>query len=219
MGFGVQATGASAAMAEVTADVGTSGAATSSDPMVPNAAAADAPEPSAATTDAVAPEAPATAADAPTPSLVTANTAAADAATTSTSVPESSASVQDAPTPSSQPAAEEELEVVSVRQLLQGPPEEDAVPLPRVLVRVQRTIEEATSTAEAAFRQEWTALESELQRLGDWHIRLDERTKAEASCAAATRSEPEADLETYRKGLQKVFDRELAAVGCEKALE
>ena len=72
---------------------------------------------------------------------------------------------------------------------MQGPPEEDAVPLPRVLVRVRRTIEEATSTAEAVFRREWKALESERQRLSDWHIRLEERTKAEASRAAAARSE------------------------------
>ena len=101
------------------------------------------------------------------------------------------------PTPSSEPAVEEELEVVSGRRLLQGPPEEDAVPLPRVLVRVRRTIEEATSTIEPAFRREWAALESERQRLGNWHICLEERTKAEASCAAAARSELEADLETY----------------------
>jgi len=187
--------------------------------MAPNAAAADAPVPGAATPDAVAPEAPAMAADAPTPGLVTANSAAADAAMTSTSVTVSPTSVPDAPTHSSHPAAVEELEVVSGRRLLQGPPEEDAVPLPRVLVRVRRTIEEAISTAEAAFRREWTALESELQRLGDWHIRLEERTKAEASCAAAAWSELEADLETYRKGLRKVFDRELATAGLEKALE
>jgi len=109
--------------------------------------------------------------------------------------------------------------VVSCRRLLQGPPEEDAVPLSRVLVRVRRTIEEATFTAEAAFRREWAALESERQRLGDWHICLEERTKAEASRAAAIRSELEADLESYRKGLRKVFDRELAAAGREKALE
>ena len=107
------------------------------------------------TPDAVAPEAPATAADAPTPGLATAKTAAADAAMTSTSVPESPASVPDAPTPRSQPIAEEELEVVFGRWLLQGPQEEDAVPLPHVLVRVRRTIEEATSTAEAAFWREW----------------------------------------------------------------
>ena len=107
----------------------------------------------------------------------------------------------DVPTPSSEPAAEEELEVVSGRRLLQGPPEEDAVHLPQVLVQVRQTIEEATSTAEAAFRREWATLESERQRLGDWHIRLEDCTKAEASCAAAARSELESDLEYYRKAL------------------
>ena len=38
----------------------------------------------------------------------------------------------------------------------------DALP-----IRVRRAIEEATSTAEAAFRREWVALESVRQRLGD----------------------------------------------------
>jgi hypothetical protein len=126
--------------------------------------------------------------------------------------------VPDVPTPSSQPAAEEELEVVSGRGLLQGPPKEDVVPLPRVLVRVRRTIEEGTSTAEAAFRREWAALESGRQHLDDRDIHLEERTKAEASCAATARSELEADLEPNRKGLRKVFDRELTTVGHEKAL-
>ena len=101
---------------------------------------------------------------------------------------------------------------------MQGPPEEDAAPLTQVLVRVRQTIEEATSTAEAAFRQEWAALESERQRLGDWHICLEERMKVEASYATAAQSELEADLESYRKGLWKVFDRELAAAEREKAL-
>ena len=87
-----------------------------------------------------------------------------------------------------------------------------------MLVRVRRMIEEATSTAEAAFRREWAALESERQCLGDWHIRLEERTKAEASHAAAARSELEADQESYRKGLRKVFDREFAVASREKAL-
>ncbi|XP_039834641.1 testis-specific gene A8 protein-like [Panicum virgatum] len=135
--------------------------------MAPNAAATDALVPGAATPDAVAPEAPAMAAVAPTPGLAMASTAAAGAATASTSVPEVPTSVPDIPSPSSQPAAKEELEVVSGRRLLQDPTEEDAIPLPRVLVRVRLTIEEATSTTEAAFRREWAALESERQRLGD----------------------------------------------------
>ncbi|XP_039815284.1 uncharacterized protein LOC120678201 [Panicum virgatum] len=115
--------------------------------------------------------------------------------------------------------AEEELEEVSGRQLLQGPPEEEAAPLPQVLVQVRRTIEEATSTAEAAFRLEWAALESERQRLGDWHSRLEGRIKAEASHAARVWSELKADQESYRANLRKVFDRELAVAGREKALE
>src|SRR6185437_7278735 len=124
--------------------------------------------PGVAMPDAVAPEAPATAVVAPTPGLATssaaaagaatASTAAAGAAMASTSVPEVPTSVSDIPSPSSQPAAEEELEVVSGRRLLQGPPEEDAVLLPQVLFRVRQTIEEATSTAEAAFQVEWEAL-------------------------------------------------------------
>ena len=42
--------------------------------------------------------------------------------------------------------------------------------------------------------------------------------KAEASRAAAARSELEADQESYRKGLWKVFDQELAVSIREKAL-
>ena len=136
----------------------------------------------------------------------------------STSFPEVPTPVLDVPSPSAQPAAEEELEEVSGRRLLQGPPEEEAAPLPQVLVRVQQTIEEATSTAEAAFRREWAALESERQCLGDWHTRLEGRTKAEASHAARVRFELKADLESYRANLRKVFDREFAVASREKAL-
>ena len=75
--------------------------------------------------------------------------------------------VPDVPSPSAQPAAEEELEEVSGRRLLQGPLEVEAAPLPQVMVQVRQSIEEATSTAEAAFQREWAALESECQRLFD----------------------------------------------------
>jgi len=80
-------------------------------------------------------------------------------------------------------------------------------------------IEEATSTAEAAFQWEWAALESERQRLGDWHTRLEGRTKAEASHVVCVRSELKADLESYRANLRKVFGRDLVVAGREKALE
>ena len=104
----------------------------------------------------------------------------------------------DIPSPSVQPVAEEELEEVSGRRLLQGLPEGDAAPpLPRVLVQVRRSIEEATSSAEAAFRREWAALESERQHLSDWHTRLEAHTKAEAAHAAEVRSKLKADQEAY----------------------
>ena len=51
---GVQATGALAATAEATTDVGSSGVATSANPMAPHAVAADAPVLGTATPDAVA---------------------------------------------------------------------------------------------------------------------------------------------------------------------
>ena len=83
-----------------------------------------------------------------------ANTAGEGAATASTPAAEVPTPVLEVPTPSSEHVAEEELEVVSGRRLLQGPPEEEVAPLPQVLVRVRQSIEEATSTAEAAFRRE-----------------------------------------------------------------
>ena len=88
-----------------------------------------------------------------------------------------------------------------------------------MLDRVRQSIEEVTSTAEAAFRREWAALESERQCLGDWHTHLERRTKAEASLAARVRSELKADQEAYRANLRKVFDREFAVASREKALE
>jgi len=73
---------------------------------------------------------------------------------TATNAAAASTTATEAPTSSSDPVAEEELVVVFGRQLLQGPPEDETVPLPRVLVQVRESIMEATSSAEAAFRQE-----------------------------------------------------------------
>ena len=77
-------------------------------------------------------------------------------------------------------------------------------------------MEEATSSAEAAFRREWSTLESERQRLSDWHNRLEAHTKAEALHAAEVRSKLKADQEAYRVNLRKVFDREFAVSSREK---
>src|SRR6185503_1540594 len=96
------------------------------------------------------------------------------------------------------------------RQLLQLQlPEEEVNPLPQVLTQVWRSIVEATSSAEAAFRREWSALESERQRLSDWHTCLEAHTKAKASRAAEVRSKLKADQEAYRANLLKVFNRDL----------
>ena len=76
--------------------------------------------------------------------------------------------------------------------------------------------DETTSTAEAAFRREWAALESERQCLSDWHTRLEAHTKAEGAHAAEVRSKLKADQEAYRVNLRKVFDREFAVSSREK---
>jgi len=91
-------------------------------------------------------------------------------------------------------------------------------PLAQVLTQVRLSIVEATSSAEASFRREWSALESERQRLSDWHTRLEAHTKAEASHAAEARSKLKADQEAYRANLRKVFDREFAVSSREKSL-
>ena len=79
-------------------------------------------------------------------------------------------------------------------------------PLPQVLTQVRRSIVEATSSVEAAFQWEWSALESERQRLSDWHTRLEAHMKAEASRAAEAWSKLKADQEAYRANLLKVFN-------------
>ena len=62
----------------------------------------------------------------------------------------------------------------------------------------------------------WEALEVELWRVSDWHARLEERTKAEASRAASERSQLQTDLETYKRNLLKIYNREVAGAGWEK---
>jgi len=182
-----------------------------------DAVAAEAPVLGAAAPDTAAAEAPVLGAATPDAAAVVApETSAAAASTTATEAP---MPAPEAATSSSGPVVEEELEVVFGRQFLQLQPlEEEATPLPQVLVRIRQSIEEATSTAEAAFRREWAALESERQRLSDWHTRLEGCTKAEASNVARVRSELKADLESYRANLRKVFDREVEVASREKAL-
>jgi hypothetical protein len=70
------------------------------------------------------------------------------------------AEVAVAPSSGPQPAQEDMLEVVYGRHLLSKPMK---VPLPHLLVKAHRVMEEA----EAGFRQEWEELEAECHRLFD----------------------------------------------------
>ncbi|XP_039790316.1 translation initiation factor IF-2-like [Panicum virgatum] len=185
--------------AAAAADTSTPGVATA------DTAAAETATPSTATPDEVAPEVPAMAAGAPSQGLASSSSAAPDAAIASASAPEGLASAPDAPLPSSPLVVEEELEEVPGRRLLRGSPEE--VPLPRVLVRLRWTIEEATGTAEAAFRRELEALESERREKGV-ALREADVAKAEASLAAQrsvieTRSQ---SLEVRKQELEKLSE-------------
>jgi hypothetical protein len=70
------------------------------------------------------------------------------------------AEVAGAPSSGPQPTQEDMPEVVYGRHLL---PSQVEVPLPRLLVKAQRAMEEA----EAGFRREWEKLEAECLRLSD----------------------------------------------------
>eukprot|EP00267_Zea_mays_P032511 XP_008665819.1 MAP7 domain-containing protein 1-like [Zea mays] len=103
------------------------------------------------------------------------------------------------------PPTPEEPEVILRWQLWSGA-EPEAAPtlLPRVLSRAHQALRET----EAAILQEWEVLETEHQRLGDWHTQLEERIKAASRQFASEQSELEREREDYKEDLQKVFDRE-----------
>jgi len=63
-----------------------------------------------------------------------------------------------------------------------------------MLLRLRRFAKEAKEVVQL----EWEALEADRWCLSDWHARLEERTKAEASRAASKRSQLQVDLETYK---------------------
>jgi hypothetical protein len=78
------------------------------------------------------------------------------------------AEVAGAPSSEPQPAQGDEPEVVHGRRLLVSPVE---VPLPRLLVKAQRAMEEV----EAGFRREWEKLKAKSLRLSDWERHLRNR--------------------------------------------
>jgi hypothetical protein len=76
---------------------------------------------------------------------------------------------------SNPPPAPEEMEMVFGRRLRSGAEQEAApVPLPRMLSRAHQVL----SDTGAAILREWEALQAEHQRLSDWCIQLEERTKS-----------------------------------------
>jgi hypothetical protein len=101
--------------------------------------------------------------------------------------------------------------VVHGRHLLPSPVE---VPLPRLLIKAQRVMEEA----KASFRREWKKLEAEHLRLSDWEHRLGDRIQVVASRTVEERAQLEQEREVHREKMRRVIDREIVVVSQEKAV-
>jgi hypothetical protein len=86
--------------------------------------------------------------------------------------------------------------------------------LPQVLSRAHQALQEI----EVAIQQEWEALETEHQRLGDWCTQLEERTKAVSCHFASERAEFEQECEDFKEDIRKVSDREEEVIQKEKSL-
>jgi hypothetical protein len=87
-----------------------------------------------------------------------------------------------APSSGPQPMQGDEPEVVHGRHFLPSPME---VPLPLLLVKAQRAMEEA----EAGFQREWEKLEAECLRLSNWERHLGNRIQVVTSRAAEERAQ------------------------------
>jgi hypothetical protein len=118
--------------------------------------------------------------------------------------------VAGAPSSGPQPAQEDMPEVVYGRHLLPSPVE---IPLPRLLVKAQRALDEV----ESGFRREWEKLEVERLRLSDWERRLGDRMKTVSSCHAKERAQLKQEHDDLQEQLQKVLEREAAAAQRERA--
>jgi actin-related protein len=69
-----------------------------------------------------------------------------------------------------------------------------------------------------AIRQEWEAIETEHQRLGDWCTQMEERTKAVSCQFASEWAEFEQEREDFKEDIRKVSDREEEVTQKEKSL-
>jgi hypothetical protein len=105
----------------------------------------------------------------------------------------------------------DEPEVVHGRRLLPSPVE---VPLPRLLVKAQRAMEEA----EAGFWREWEKLEAERLRLSDWECHLGDRIQVVASRAAEEQAQLAQEREALHEKVCRTFDREVVVASQEKAM-
>jgi DNA repair ATPase RecN len=107
-----------------------------------------------------------------------------------------------------------EVQVILRRPLRSGiDPWATLTPLPQVLSRAHQALREI----EVAIRQEWEALETEHQRLGDWCAQLEERTKVVSCHFASERAEFEQEREDFKEDIRKVSDREEEVTQTEKA--
>jgi hypothetical protein len=97
----------------------------------------------------------------------------------------------------------EDLEIILGRPLWSGiKPEATLTPLPQVLSCAHQALQET----EATIRQEWEALETEHQRLGDWCTQLEKRTKAASCQFASERAELEQEREDFKEDIRNVSD-------------
>jgi hypothetical protein len=99
--------------------------------------------------------------------------------------------------------------VVHGRHLLPSPVE---VPLPRLLVKTQRVMEEA----EAGFRREWEKLKVERLQLSDWEHHLGNRIQVVTSHAVEERAQLEQEREALHEKIRRTFDCEVAIASRER---
>jgi hypothetical protein len=104
-----------------------------------------------------------------------------------------------------------EPEVVHGRHLL---PSLVEVPLPRLLVKDQRVMEEA----EAGFQREWEKLEVEHLRLSDWERQLGNCIQVVSSRTTEERAKLEQECKALHEKIRRTFDWEVTVASRERAV-
>jgi hypothetical protein len=88
------------------------------------------------------------------------------------------------------------------------------VPLPRLLVKAKRVMEEA----KAGFRREWEKLEVECLQLSDWEPQLGNRIQVVSSRATEKQAKFEQEHEDLNEKMRRIFDREVSVISRERAV-